>query len=102
MFGRLAGVGEEIEKAYKNLEAVSSNPTNREAARLLRAQLLSAEDGLRTIRNNVDRIVVEARPKPTPLTPPPTAAAKPDDLERRLHDVERKLDELLGARSKAN
>ena len=74
------------------------SPATRPTARLPDcscAQLLSAEDGLRTIRNNVDRIVVEARPKPTPLTLPPTAAAKPDDLERRLHDVERKLDELL-------
>ena len=40
MFGRLAGVREDVEKAYKHLEAVSSNPTNREAARLLRDHLL--------------------------------------------------------------
>ena len=104
-FARLGEVREGLEKVYKQLEELSRNPTDREAARQLRATLLSAEDGLRVIRSNVDRIAVEPRPvtKPKAPTPPrPVAGAKSDDLERRLRDVERKLDELLGARGKPN
>jgi hypothetical protein len=104
MFARLGEVREDIDKIYKHLEALSANPADREAARQLRAKLLSAEDGLKAIRNNVDRIVLEVPPetKPTTSTPPPTAAPKSNDLEGRLRELERKLDELLSARSKAN
>jgi hypothetical protein len=104
MFGRLVDVREDIEYAYKHLQALSSDPTDREAARQLRARLLCAQDALKAIHDNVDRIAVEPRPKARLLasTPPRTPLAKSDDLERRLREVESKLHELLDARSKGD